>query len=1069
MKVNSKKGFGYIADPSSLGTIGDDVISQFAQKMNKSGKYASDQDWIDANPEIIYYARQLKAQHDGKHVRKYKTNEQGELVLDSDGKKIPEAYQEYSDMYYLEYALHHVQGNHLRDLNILSSPTLGINALDDPEWSQYSPEEIIQMADNGYVVPDKVLVWAHSMRESDVTAYVILSDESGVDGEAESGVDTDINSLRKQATDYILKVNKEQENIDENSKKIEQKQKEVKKIEKQNKLFRKYSIEKIKSDADELKELEEKAKNGKLDIFEKGKLKKLKRQLSEESSRIKNLQDTEERMNDFLSSIDALQKEANEDIQLAEDTVSAAEELAKLKNEFDENYLTSAASEALANQNKGISDVLSGALTPEIPDIADKVATQLRDTSQEVIASLDSDKTEGYVDFAKNYVEGAGKVQKTLGISEENGVDDAENTDKLDDKNKNIKNGDNEYAEFMSKAFWFVLPFSANPVVAYMMTIATLASMETTKDIRHTVTEENKELQKGLKEYKKASQKLDEETTKAEAQKVANDAKLDELNAKLSTLEEKSISISDEVNESIEETLQHEAPNDKEVDTNGNPQEAQNSNGLDEKVSENDVIISEKELISSQIGEINTDALKTTKKLTEAAEKTSKILKNNSNISKSIRANSAELQKSKDTTKSLSTKSTVGGNFTTAVGIYNLSVAIPLLVQATAMMASVSPVTVSMGITLAAIAKNWIGIGSAQTLTGAGEITSGVFGFEEAGLANIQLAANKEPQTTHEANTKMSREQVKHTNETLESFAASLGIELPQDNGAQMQIPAVSDNTKPEKFGPNNLTKANADKDSTTAPLNNLLMESNSPKNKENGDDNENNELNAVNEYNKDNKDNKLNENNEGNEENLVNDDIQENDTNEESSNTLADRLNNAKNVFEQEPLTDDYDNENNGEQVHYTLKQEEPKENIIKVNDSDVSDNKSNAQNEVSETDLNLKEQKDANYKYKKEQEQNDKIDKEIEEEVEKAVEQEEQQAKIDLEKEKQEEEQKIQENLQTLQAAAATGVNIASALDANDKSEKKLTRFNNDSIIESRKKARRVTAITEAQKKRA
>ena len=996
MKVNSKKGFGYIEDPSNLGTIGEDVISQFAQKMNKSGKYASEQDWINANPEIIYYARQLKAQHDGKHVRKYK--------IDDDGKKVPEAYQEYSDMYYLEYALHHVQGNHLRDLNILSSPTLGINALDDPEWSQYSPEEIVQMADNGYVVPDKVLVWAHSMRESDITAYVILSDESGVDGEAESGVDTDVNSLRKQATDYILKVNKEQENIDENSKKIEQKQKEVKNIEKQNKLFRKYSIEKIKSDADELKELEEKAKNGKLDVFEKAKLKKLQRQLNEESTRIKNLQDTEDKMNDFLSSIDALQKEANEDIQLADETVAAAEELAKLKNEFDENKLTSAASEALTSQNRGMSDILAGTLTPEIPDIADKVATQLRDTSQEVIVSLDSEKAEGYVDFAKNYVQGAEKVQETLGISEENKVPEEGNKDNgLEENSENVKDGNNGLAEFMSKAFWFVLPFSANPAVAYMMAVATLASTDTTKDIRRTVAEENKELQKGLKEYNKASKKQEEETNKAEAQKVANDDKLEELNTKALELDEKSSVLAAEVENSVQ------AAQSPVISEENNNQE--NIDDIDGKISENDAISSEKDLISAEIGNITTSGQEVMNKLSATVNNTNKILRQNMETSKSINANSAELQKSNETTKSLSAKSTLGGAFTTTVGIYNLSVAVPLLVQATAMMASLNPITVSMGMTLAAIAKSWIGVGTAQTITGAGEVASGVLGSEEAGLANIQLAANKEPQSTHSQNVKMSREQVKHSNETLTAFAASLGVDINTENSPAVLADRAKDNQeKPQ--------------DANKQTQNNLPQT-------------------------------EMKNNN--------------NDVNNFDTDNAGERFEQAQNIVKTMPSMDNLNNElqnpKNG------IKANNSKSNIeekIIINKKD-SPNSESGQNEISETDINLKIEREKNLKYREEQEQKDKTDKEIEEEVTKAVEQEEQQAKIDLEKEKQVEEQKIQENLQTLQAAASTGVNIVSALDANDKSEKKLTRFNNDSIIESRKKARRVTAISEAQKKRA
>ena len=994
MKVNSKKGFGYIADPDKLGTISSEVIDLFAQKMNKSGKYASSQDWIDANSNIIYYARQLKAQHDGAHVRKYKTNDEGDLVLDSEGHKIPDSYQEYSDMYYLEYALRHINADHLRDLNMLSQPTLGINSLNDPLWSQYSPEEIIQMADSGYVIPDQVLVWAHSMREADITSYVVLSDEGGVDGEEESGVDTDINSLRKQATDYILKVNKEQENIDDNTRKIEQKQKEVKKIEEQNRFFKKYSIEKIKKDADELKNLESKEKEGKLDIFEKAKLKKLRKQLSEDSSRIKNLKDTEAKMNDFLDSIESLQEEAQSDIQLADDTVAAAEELAKLKNDVDENSLTSESAESLTIQNRGLSNILAGALTTKIPDIADKVATELRDTSQEVMVSLDSEKTEGHVDFAKNYAQGAQEVQEVLGLKDEN-EDGADNLE--EDAAPKTKNGNNEFSEFMSKAFWFVLPFTANPVVAYLMTVATLASMDTTKDIRNTVADENKELKKGLKEYKKSSKKLEEETKKAEAEKDANAAKMEEFNAKLAELNQESLSISEEAEQSVQEAPQSEAGE------NDNSEE-ENIGKLEAKIGENDAISTEKDLIYSQIDALKLSGSETIKNLKETVTKTDKILKNNIDISKSINANSAELQKSKDTTKSLSAKSVIGGHFTASVGIYNLSVAVPLLVQATAMMASVNPVTVSMGVTLAAIAKNWIGIGTAQTLTGAGEVTAGAVGFDEAGNANIQLASNKEPLGAHGQNVKMSKEQIKQTNEALSSYAMALGIEVETENSELDNEPASQEKNSKE-------------------PQNEQLNAPQAPES----------ENNAT---------------------------VSDAQDRFEQAHDMVEELLPAGNPDEKVSTNKNANSNINQNKLEFGEK--------VVINKKEPVNNPS-FEDQMSEADLNLKIQREKNLKYKEEQEQEEETDKEIELEVNKEVDAEEQEAKIQLEKEKQEEEQKILENQQTLVAAASTGVNLYSALDNSDKAEKKLTRFNNDSIIESRKKARRVTAISAAQKKRA
>ena len=53
---------------------------------------------------------------------------------------------------------------------------LGIPA--DGEWSQYTYEEILQMEDNGVLIPDEVLKWAHSMQASNVSEYELTSEDT---------------------------------------------------------------------------------------------------------------------------------------------------------------------------------------------------------------------------------------------------------------------------------------------------------------------------------------------------------------------------------------------------------------------------------------------------------------------------------------------------------------------------------------------------------------------------------------------------------------------------------------------------------------------------------------------------------------------------------------------------------------------------------------------------------------------------------------------------------------------------------------------------------------------------
>ena len=969
MKVTSKTNFGYIDDASVVKSIDADALVEFGKKHCSALKYKRSSDciaYVQQNyAEVILFAQQLKGQHDGKHTG-----------------------QSYSDLFYLEYALVYSNTQELGRLNSLSKPPLGINALDDPEWSQYSPEEIVQMSDDGFVVPEEVISWARSMREADVTSYIVLSDEGGVDGTADSGVDTDINALRKQATDYILKVNRAQEDISENSKIIERKQKEIKRIEKQNRMFKKYSIEKIKKDADELKKLEEKADSGqKLDIFEKAKLKKLRKQLGEDSSRIKNLQATQDKMDDFLASIDALQDEANADIKLADDTVAAAEELAKLKNDYDSDLLTSANPELLYNQNSGISDLVAGALTAKIPDVADRVATELRDTSQEVIVSIDSDKSQGYIEFAKNYSQGANQVQEALGLNDDNSSDAPEGEEQIEDKNPRQVN--NEFSEFMTKAFWVAAPFSANPVVAYIMTMATLLSMTNTSTVRKQLARSNEELQKGLKQYAKESKKLEQETSKVEAQKAENELKLAEYTSKLAELEDRSGAIAQEAEVSVEQAAAED----------GETENTEIQSQLDDKIAENDEVSSEKDAISAQIDALKLNSQNATKGLSTSIAKTNKILSDNKNISKAIKSDSQQLEKLGNTTKILSAQSTLGGHITAPTGAYNLSVGIPLLSKAMVMMASVYPPTAMMGAMLAEVAYNLIGLGTMQVLYGTGEIAAGVAGFDEAGKANIQLNAVQGPEKDHEQNTKMSRALFKQSSETLNSFAASMGIDLGRENGQNpLNLPSANDNNKNDSDNDTKQNNTMADK--------------------------------KVNSENKPNL--------------------------EQNKNKLAENVVQPSEKKINEPQNAYADNE--GGKSKST---EVPKAKVLK--NIEISD-------EDSESDLKLKELRNKNEESKEEFELDEKTDNEIEKEVLRELEIEDHETDLQIQKEKQEEEQKVQQNNDTLIAAAAsTGVNLYSALDTTDKAEKKLTRFNNDSIIESRKKAKKVMAISAAQKKRA
>ncbi|MDE6138439.1 MAG: hypothetical protein K2F57_03110, partial [Candidatus Gastranaerophilales bacterium] len=75
----------------------------------------------------------------------------------------------YTDEYYLDYA----KSLELQDIlganNEIHKKRLGHCDIKDMNWAGYSYYEIIEMANNGYKVPEEVLQWAYSQQQSDIT------------------------------------------------------------------------------------------------------------------------------------------------------------------------------------------------------------------------------------------------------------------------------------------------------------------------------------------------------------------------------------------------------------------------------------------------------------------------------------------------------------------------------------------------------------------------------------------------------------------------------------------------------------------------------------------------------------------------------------------------------------------------------------------------------------------------------------------------------------------------------------------------------------------------------------
>lgn len=75
----------------------------------------------------------------------------------------------------------------------------------DPEWSQFSYEEILQMEDNGVVIPEEFLEWAHSMQSSNVVEYELDTGDVN-DINDSDGLKTDIGEAGYMGKKDVAKV-----------------------------------------------------------------------------------------------------------------------------------------------------------------------------------------------------------------------------------------------------------------------------------------------------------------------------------------------------------------------------------------------------------------------------------------------------------------------------------------------------------------------------------------------------------------------------------------------------------------------------------------------------------------------------------------------------------------------------------------------------------------------------------------------------------------------------------------------------------------------------------------------
>ena len=368
MKVNSKKtNFAVIdSDITPMDITDTDLLSEYSA-------------------EVIEFAKKLKGQHE-------KNNETGS--------------QYFTDKYYLDYAQKYLtnlqtarNNSHLAlvlyDMN---------NSVPDPEWSEFSYEEIIAMADNGVNVPKNVLGWAKAQQESDVTAYVIVSDNAENDDNSstsEVAGESDINKLRAQAQSYITRANKEQKKAVEEAEKIENSVEEAKTQKSKFESKAKDTTQNTKNISAEYMELAAKKASGQITPTEIARLNQLKGQIGVQETEGARLKQEGAILDDFLNSIDTFNETQENAMKLSKEAKDAGINFGQLDKTYSDRQISHAVNNFQTSSIGTLDDLMAGISDGTISETTIIKAKDFEQIGEDVNKIVQESKSSDIVKFAQ--------------------------------------------------------------------------------------------------------------------------------------------------------------------------------------------------------------------------------------------------------------------------------------------------------------------------------------------------------------------------------------------------------------------------------------------------------------------------------------------------------------------------------------------------------------------------------------------------------------------------------------------------------------------------------------------
>lgn len=751
MKVDSRKSAKLIFD-SSLNT------SNITFSENLTKKYS---------PEAVEKALQLKAKYGNK----------------------------YSDVFYLDYAKRALYISYVNEATTFFQSQSDIEPLTDPKWAEYSYEEIIQMENDGYVIPEDVILWAHAQQEADITSYQVISTATEADDNSSTDEitdDSDINNLQKKAKEYVIKVEKARE---ENALKVEKFNDDIKialdvKNKKENTF--KNSIQQIKTYTKEWNELNRKNKNGTLSAVEQNRYLKLGEILNGNgngNNLVVDIQQDTLQLNDFLEEVDSLNSFTQENLTLSTEAQKAGDDLATLDRKYPESMSQHALSNLKVSSIGGLSDMLLGTNSSEIPKIASDSSTELEIETNDLIKSLTDTSGKDIQDFAQEYTESVQDIEptntgNTAGDSvikpkepfENNVVSNSSqqtdptdstdstdlNTDVTSNTSQTDTNTENEQSTNKSNSNFYVFPATSNPAFVAAAAVVATVSVEDLLTKRDKADDMKKKLNKDLAKANKDTQELEKANQTAEEKHEENMQTQEMYLQELEDVREKNLASTEEFMQN--QQIQQEENINPTNQTNQTNQTTPTTPTFDsapnqDSTAEEEGIISQIEDLSMEdrLASSDIEPSKVKKSLNET-EKSSKALNRQNEILKQRNKNNLMV----------GTNTIICGTVASTLGVFNFAVAQTMKGIALSLISN--PWTCASGYVLLAKSLENQTIAIAQMVTGTLATASGTVGVATSSSVDGDIADYAKTALSAAKNVNLDYKTLQDTDELLKTW-----------------------------------------------------------------------------------------------------------------------------------------------------------------------------------------------------------------------------------------------------------------------------------------------------------